>query len=336
MQPRFEPVMNSPFNEFVGLFNQITSIPKVKEMIVEKPGTDKLTPKIDLSPVTGKITGIRVSKSLIRQLVYKGEPYPVCPYKVYHAMLLRDVTSPPSDSMIKGLYFESKCIGVTADGSETIELPRHKKTGAKLADHDRIDQAVERFFQVKQDYGLVIQKNQTQVYHKRRWIDPQHNWNIPIFIDGTLDFISPITTPGYSFSSAVIDLKLTKDKDVCDSFSNGLFHATPWGNMEGADFTEAMMYRLIFGKPFVYLVFDYKRENAGFKDIPIITDVNDPDPQKAAKATARMADLQKTIRWVVTAIMGWEASGWPMIPISKVCATCPILDCSKRNENAEI
>ena len=336
MQPRFETVINSPFNEFVGLFDQIIATPMVTAKIFEKSGTDKLPPKIDRSPVTGKIITIRVSKSLIRQLIYKGEPYPVCPYKIYRTTLLREITSPPSDSMIKGLYFESKCIGSSADGSETIDLPRHKKTGARLADHDRIDQAVELFFKVKQDYGLIIDQGQTQVYQKRRWVDPQRNWNIPIFLDGTLDFVSPITTPGYSFQSATIDLKLTKDKDVIESFSNGLFHGTPWGNMEMADFTEAMMYRQIFGRPFVYLVFDYKRDNAGFRDIPIITDVNDSDPQKAAKAGIRMNELQHTIRWVVDTILGWEDSGWPMQAIPKVCATCPILDCQKRNETIEV
>ena len=324
----------NPFNEFVGLFKQITGIPSAN--IGASSRNDKLPPKIDLSPVTGKITGIRVSKSLIRQLIYKGEPYPVCPYKVYHTTLLRDITSPPSDSMFKGLYFESKCLGTSADGSETIDLPRHKKTGARLADHDRIDQAVERFFQVTKDYGLIIDKALTQVYHKRRWIDPEQNLDIPVYIDGTLDFISPITTPGYSFASATIDLKLTKDRDNVESYTNGLFHATPWGNMEMADFSEAMMYRLIFGRPFVYLVFDYKRDNPGFRDIPVITDINDPDPKKAAKAKARMNELIGTIRWVVSSVLHWESLGWPMNVIPKVCSTCPILDCPKRNETNEV
>jgi hypothetical protein len=308
----------------------------VETKVKEKFSTDNFSPKIDRSPVTGKITGIRVSKSLIRQLIYKGETYPVCPYKVYRTLLLRDIVSPPSDSMIKGLYFESKCLGISSDGSATIDLPRHKKTGAKLLDHDRIDEAVERFFKVKQDYGLIIDKNNIQLYHKRRWVDPDQNWDIHVFLDGTLDFVSPITTPGYSFPSATIDLKLTKDKDVCESYSNGLFHATPWGNMETADFTEAMMYRLIFGKPFVYLVFDYKKDNAGFKDIPVITDVNDPDSKKAAKAQNRLADLQKTIRFVINAILLWEKSGWPLTPIATVCLSCPIMDCPKRNETMEI
>lgn len=153
---------------------------------------------------------------------------------------------------------------------------------------------------------------------------------------GTLDFISPITTPTYSLPFATIDLKLTKDRDVCEFFSNGLYHATPWGNMETADFTEAMMYRLIFGKPFVYLVFDYKSANAGFKDIPVITDINNPDPKKAVKAGIRMAGLYHTIRWVITTILQWESLGWLMTPIAKVCSACPILDCTKRHESNEV
>ncbi len=307
-----------------------------KIVIEENDGNEKSFSKIDRSQATGKITAIRVSKSLLRQLIYKGEPSPVCPCKVYHTLLLRDIQSPPSESMIKGLYFETKCLGTSADGNTTIDLPRHKRTGARLAEHDRIDQAVERFFQVKHDFGLIVEKTNTQVYHRRRWVDSGESWNVPVFIDGTLDLVSPISTPGYSFKSATIDLKLTKDRDNVESYTNGLFHAMPWGNMEMADFSEAMMYRLIFGKPFVYLVFDYKRDNQGFRDIPIITDVNDPDPVKAAKATFRMQDLARTIRWVVNAILEWEHLRWPMVAIPKVCSTCPILDCPKRNESSEV
>jgi len=106
--------------------------------------------------------------------------------------------------------------------------------------------------------------------------------------------------------------------------------------MAQADFTEAMMYRLIFGKPFVYLVFDYKKEDSGFRDIPIITNIEDPDPEKAGKAALRMADLFRTIKWIVNTLMQWESSGWPMTPIPKVCNSCPIEDCQKRNESIEV
>jgi len=304
--------------------------------VLDRKAIHTYPPKISVSSVTGKITELRISKSLIRQLIYKGEQYPVCPRKVYHTLLLRDVVAPPSGSMIKGLYFESKCLGVSANENVVIDLPRHKKTGAKLIYHDRIDQAVERFNQVKEDYGLIVEQNRVQRYHKRRWIDPQCQWDIPIYLDGILDLISPIKTSGYSFEEATIDLKLTRDRDVVETFSNGLFHSTPWGNMEQADFTEAMMYRMIFGRPFVYMVFDYKATNAGFRDIPIITDIDDPDPEKAEKASLRMVELFKTIRWIITSIKQWEDTGWQMTPIPKVCNSCPIEECSFRNESFEV
>lgn len=297
---------------------------------------DFYSPKVDLSPLNGKITELRVSKSLIRQLLYKGTPYPACPSKVLHTLLLRDVISPPTDSQIKGLYFESKCLGATADGNYVEDLPRHKKTGDKLADHERIDQAINLFSRVKEEYGLLVTPNRIQLYHKRRWKDPSCEWDILIYLDGILDLISPIRNCRYSFPEAVIDLKLTRDRDVVETYSNGLFHSTPWGNMAQADFTEAMMYRLIFGRPFVYLVFDYRKENPGYRDIPIITDVTDPDQEKASKATERMIDLYKTLRWVIITIKQWESDGWPMSPIPKVCNSCPIGDCPKRDSSEEI
>ncbi|MBE0647287.1 MAG: hypothetical protein IH596_05865 [Bacteroidales bacterium] len=227
-------------------------------------------------------------------------------------------------------------MGSSVNGQTTIDLPRHKKTGEKLADHERIDSAVELFKQMREEYGLEVEQNRIQLYHKRRWRDPACQWDIPIYLDGTLDLLSPIKNGHYAFSEATIDLKLTKDRNNVDTYSNGLFHSTPWGNMEQADFTEAMMSRLIFGRPFVYLVFDYKGNNAGFRDIPVITDINDPDPQKADKATSRMVDLYRTIRWVVSSILEWESIGWPMTPIPKLCNSCPIEDCSKRNEITEV
>ena len=101
MLPRSESLQISPFNEFVGLLDMITEIPLEKPKIKSGFNTNRFPPKIDLSTVTGKIKTIRVSKSLIRQLIYKSVPYPVCPYKVYHVNLLRDISVPPTDSQIK-------------------------------------------------------------------------------------------------------------------------------------------------------------------------------------------------------------------------------------------
>jgi hypothetical protein len=331
-----EPFPLNTFEEFVELSDQIIPVSwKIAQDGNSQPA-HAYPPKITLSPITGKIRELRISKSLVRHLIYKGEPYPVCPYKVYHCQLLRDIITAPSESMVKGLYFESRCIGSSAGGEIITDLTRHKKTGKKLSDHERIDHAVELFHQVVKDYQLIVDPHYTQIYRKRRWIDPARQSHVPVYLDGTLDFISPIATPRYSFDAATIDLKLTKDRDVTDSFSNGLFHSSPWGAPERMDFIEATMYRLLFEMPFVYLVFDFKKENPGFKDIPIVTHVNDPDSGKANLAQQRMNDLYTTLRWVSESIFRWEALRWPMEPDTLVCAKCVILDCPSREERIEI
>jgi len=242
---------------FVELFDQITRI--IKQKVVEEVCNDKLSPKIDQSAVTENhcFTSVKVP---YQAMIYKGWTLSFCPYKFTTQCCFGILFSPPSDSMLKGLYFESKCLGISADGGETVDLPRHKKTGAKLADHDRIDQAVERFFQVKQDYGLVIDKNKTQVYHNASGLILQA---IGIFRLSWWHFGLPFTNHNTWLFICICNHwpELTKDKDVCDSFSNGLFHATPWGNMEAADFTEAIMYRLILWEAFCFTLVFVTRGN---------------------------------------------------------------------------
>jgi hypothetical protein len=322
----------STFDDFV----EVSSHLQEGSMHLDRDEVRAYPPKITLSPVTGKIRELRISKSLVRQLIYKGEPYPSCPYRTFHTLLLRDITTPSSEAMLKGMYFESACIGSSAGGEVITDLPRHKKTGVKLMDHQRIDQAIDLFHQVVQDYGLIIDPQYSQLYRRRLWIDPGNKSRIPVYLDGTLDFISPITTPRYSYDIANIDLKLTRDRETCDSFSTGLYHPTPWGCPERMDFTEAMLYRILFELPFVYLVFDFKKENSGFKWIPIVTDINDPDPGKANLALQRMNDLYLTLRWVTDAIFCWESQRWPMKPGILVCEKCPIPECPKRVVKLEI
>lgn len=293
-------------------------------------------PKIKVSAVTGKISQLRISKSLIRQLIYKGEPYPVCPYNVYHTLLLKDIALPESESMLKGLYFESKCIGSGAGGRVVDDLPRHKKTGAKLSDHERIDQAIQRFFLVVNAYGMIVDPQYTQIYRKRLWKDPSGGYPVPVFLDGTLDFISPITTSRYSFDVATIDLKLTRDRTASEFIISGLYHPTPWGTPQYMDFTEAMLYRVLFELPFIYLVFDYKKDDPGFRDLPITTDIHHKDPAKAAIARQRMNQLYFTLRWVADSVFRWEHQRWPMEPNTLVCSKCPVSDCPKRMEKTEV
>ena len=225
--------MNRSSNPAQADFGQFVEL---SSLIADNKGTDSerdtgtgITPKICLSSITGKIKELRISKSLIRQLMYKGEPYPVCPLQVYHTLLLRDIEIPGSESMLKGMYFESKCIGASAGGTVVDDLPRHKKTGAKLSDHERIDLAIERFHLVAQAYGLIIDPQYTQIHRKRLWIDPTGDHQVPVYLEGTLDFISPINTLRYAYDVATLELKLTRDRDASEFFTNGLYHPTPWG-----------------------------------------------------------------------------------------------------------
>ena len=189
----------SAFDEFVELSYQALDTSREIDRDDHSTRAQSYPPKITLSPVTGKIRELRISKSLVRQLIYKGEPYPVCPYKIYHTALLRDITTASSDSQLKGQYFESKCIGSSVGGEVITDLPRHKKTGAKLSDHERIDKAIAQFFLVAEAYGLIVDPQYTQIYRKRLWNDPGRKNHVPVYLDGTLDFISPISTQRYSF-----------------------------------------------------------------------------------------------------------------------------------------
>ena len=299
-----------------------------KPMIVPP---QKKRPKIVCSKETGKIVHIYLSKSLLKRMFYKGELYTMCPYKTYVMDLTSRFQTSPTEAQLKGLYFETKCLGGSANNEKTYDLPRHSRTGKKLADHDRIDKAVELFRYVEREYKLIVDPKLVQVHASKIWGDNE-NRNVTVHLEGTLDLASPITVPGkYSFDIINIDLKLTKDRDICHSHNSmDGFTIMPWGCPENIDFTEAMFYRLLFDLPFMYLVFDYKSRGAYFKDILIATDVNDPSPVLASRAKLRMRELYETMRKAVETILEWEHYGWPLEPSEKSCANCPVMDCKKR------
>jgi len=317
----------------------IDRIPLVRDMKI--PEIPKHEPRIILSPVTGKITQLNASKSLLKQLIYKGNPLPMCPYKALHVYLLRDIPDVTSEAMRRGLYFETMCLGASARGEGTYDLKRHSRTGEKLSDHVRIDNAVDRFHYVVKELGMVVGMGNDppliQVYNSIPWEDPIRKWDIDIMLEGTADFFTPIKTETRDIPVVNVDLKLTADRDRC-------FPPFCWGCPEELDFMEAMMYRKIFGVGFMYLVFDYKANNPWYKDIPVITDINDEDPSKSVKAQHRMNDLDQSIRWTAGTIQMWEAQGWPKDPESQVvfgkpttpCKDCPILDCEVRNITEEV
>lgn len=226
-----------------------------------------------------------------------------------------------------GLYFESKCIGYSSDHSATLDLPRHKSTGKKLADHIRIDYAVDRFKYVCQK--LQLNPENIQMYNSLLMKDVSSRMGIDVIIEGTLDFQSGIVNESYEYPLATIDLKLTKDRDSC-------FGEFCWAEPERMDMTQPMMYRILFGEPFVYLVFDYRKDNPWYKDIPIITDIHAKDEVQRVIAVRRMEELLERIRWTVGTTLEWEALGWPYEPSPNVCRYCPIIDCKERTKSVAV
>ena len=312
------------FHEFYDLTLNIIEGTPLRIIQQDLSITRKRPPKVKLSSVTGKIVELSISASLIKYLTYHGEPKEVCPSRIYHTQLICSHSNPTSLSMLQGLYFETKCIGSSAGGDGTYDLPRAKKTGNKLTDHLRIDDAIERFAYVTKQLGLIVDQKFTQVHNKLLWQDDTRKWEIPIYIEGTSDFFSPIKTEAYEYEVANIDLKLTSDRDSC-------FPPFCWGCPEKLDLTQAVMYDVLFDLPFIFLVFDYRKDNPWWKDYPIITNVDDPNPQFAQIARLRHKELWQNIRWVAGQILFWEASDWPEEPSKEACKGCPILDCSKRN-----
>lgn len=160
---------------------------------------------------------IQVNSSLIKALFYKGEIRDYCPTKI-QALFLHGVESQPTESMKKGLYFETKAIGGSARGSSMHDLPRklitkkQKDAGAvigdKTIDQERIDLQVLTFKQKVKHFEMSIMPNvniQVKIYK-------QHPLFEDTLLTGELD-IFPITFvhPIYGLILAWIDMKLTKD-----------------------------------------------------------------------------------------------------------------------------
>lgn len=154
------------------------------------------------------------------------------------AEILGEVKRPPNEFMMNGLYFETGCLGASAHGEGTFDLPR-LKSGEKSADHKRIDLQIQRFGELfspdSYDFlGWEITDRQLLLSGKEG--------------EGTLDFVA--RRDGVT---SIWDLKLTGD----------LTNEFGWGDTSSIDFIQQgfykHLYRTTYGvDPETYLiVFDY-------------------------------------------------------------------------------
>ena len=236
--------------------------------------------------------------------------------------------------MLSGQYAETGWIGSGVRGEKVTDLPR-KKNGTKTIDHERIDEQIMIFDEVCKKYGIIIQKENDNGRKKNVQIPDLveikniGGYDFPIFMSMTYDIISPISYGEVDLPAAIIDLKLTKNRD-------STFPPYCWGSPEHMDHIQAFVYSFYSHLPFFYLIFDYKANDRGHKILPVNTNMNHPRKQKAAEARLRMDQMMTTIKGVLADITHYQELGWHTEPSYLNCKNCPILNCVDRGKNQEV
>ena len=299
---------------------------------------------------------LKVSSSFIKEVFFKGDLRDnICWKKLYHEYVLHDIDIPPTEAMLKGLYFETKCIGAGAHGQAVYHLPRkavseaqkrrakvlnQEVLGEKKIDHIRIDMQVERFKEEVGKYFInIIQGVNTQVTI-RKWWDKERE----IMLVGTMDiFPTTMTLEDGETILCGIDLKLTQD-------INSTFGEYCWGAMQYMDVTQLLMYHYLardidedLNEDFIkqigygmfkkiqkyqdiirqfYLVFGYK--------VPVEElEYQVKPPIEVEWDKMRELELKETIRKFVNEYAEAEDAGFPATEGDQ-CIKCPLRPTCKK------
>ena len=288
----------------------------------ERIPREEVTPKTERPLIEMDIDcGVFViNKSLIGQFMYNGQEEPHCPYQVFMHYISKEWESKPTESMQKGLFFETLTIGQSADGTGVTDLPRGKK-GNKSVDQIRIEEQALIFNQMYPQYHMIIIKEgrnrNVQIPFCTEWKDPKYkNFDdLKIYLKGVIDIVSPISVGHYNYNMCIIDLKLTKNR-----FST--YGKYSWGNVEQMDHTQPLLYSYGTGLPFMYWVFDYQADNdkRGHKFFPVKTqnaeDSADPELQ------TRYNEFHETIRKTIRYLIQYHNEGWPRKANYDSCKNC--------------
>lgn len=297
-------------------------------------------------------TKFPINQSLIRMFLHNGNERDFCYRKIYLTRIEKSVKEVPSDAMLYGKYFETKCLGKSS-GYDVHDLPRKKLTkamiaenvirkkekqslilGEKYLDHERVDQQIMRFKALVSKYKMIIADNNVQVPILAVWDqDPD------VLLKAELDiFPTTILLPDDDnvpkLFAAIIDLKLTADihnehGEYC------------YGKPEYLDLIQAKMYHYVIrnmnlklnphmseliGKAmqslidknaveFLLWIFNYKKTELEDKFIRVRWD------------RMKEAELHESIRKTISRLNEGEANDWPTNPKYEICKYCPWKDC---------
>jgi hypothetical protein len=299
------------------------SNPKVKEIVKSQPskqvtegcnthpGSTRKA-KLERDPKTGDIINLYVSQSLIKKFFFKGNERDYCPRFIKEVYVNGSQVVPSTESQLKGLYFETLCLGETTSGSSVTDLPR-KKNGEKRIEQVRIDEQALKF-------PLVLKHNDMKVLSKHERKVGIFNSSFPfnVFITGELDFTTPITFKGKYIPKVVCDLKLTKD-------ISSDFGAFAWGDPARMDHIQGDIYSWLWGLPFFYAVFDYKSSIREHDIIPVNTIEYQEafgHNEKYEEARQRRQDTNESIRKTISLILDYELNGWIRKRCPDHCRLC--------------
>lgn len=298
-------------------------------------------------------------QSLINRFLYKGEEREqFCPHKVY-CIDIAQTHHYRTESMLKGSYFETLCIGSGAGGRKTDDLPRKRLTkarylenikrkehglpevkGDKTTDQERIEQQAARFRILSAKYQITILEENTQVRIRVPW-----HKNPEVYLSCEFDIFPTAIMTKDGLKLAIIDIKLTADV-------NATYGEYCWGAPEFMDLIQAYMYHYcarqllsnvdinphikdIFTATaanlvknnqlqFYYWVFNYKKETLEDKLILVQWD------------ETKEAELHESIRKCISLIEFNEKMDWPTKPNYKLCKECTVFDCTDRQAIQQI
>lgn len=242
------------------------------------------------------INEFRVSKYAISTFKDQGS----CKKKWFESVVLKSIPKdPPSEQMIKGIYFETMCFGSNASGDELPDISfMYLKNGNPSVELERIHKQVDRFksiFDPDSDEFLGLYPKEYQTV-----IETDKN-KIVTDIIGVDDFDRPF----------ILDLKFTSD--VSQTFGDFAWGKDP----SNIDWTQMVLYSKVYTEVFgvkprmMTLVFDASK-NMGIK----LFEVSVSDNAKE--------EISEITEIVINKAVEYSKNGAPTKPSESNCSTCPI------------
>jgi hypothetical protein len=320
--------------EYYTLVNHILDGKPVKQNLESGYIPKKRVPLIKIED--SQVTEITLSQSLIKGIFWSGPATQyvgawdlredACGWKFYNLNISHKYSYPTSASMTMGNYFETLCLGGGAY-SKTLSIPKNQRNGNDTAIESRILEAVDRFRRMVKETGIIIGHGNTQVERNTPIIDDKYP-DIKVHMKMIADLISPFFYENINFDTAVLDLKLTSDRDSDFFKPKEPWNSYCWGSPDRMSVLQGTSYGEGFDLPFVNLVFDYKKDGAGWKPVPVRTLVTHPDDNEAK---LRSMEMKQGIRSTIQQIVDWNEAGWPKMK-NYTCPKCPVSDCPIKNE----